>query len=525
MKPWNLYLIISLTIFNLSCSGGSSSGTPSDDNDDNTGDDTNGPTEPAIPGFDYTLSKGDFWEYGWDYQSSYVASSGSSSSSAKSNFRITLGDAITVDGVSFYEMLLSGNTRAAQYKDLQPNGKYVGISDNQLILLESDQTTRKILFDAQTGYWPGGGIFTTFPSSTLFEATLSSISNDYINQAAYRVSESSSSSQCEYFPGVGTICGGDYNENLDEREYYIEGLGPVGYYGYFSISDWSSPDGGWSSSNTTNIGLAACSLRGDSVDYELEVEPNNQIGEATAITLPAKIKGDSTTEAYLGGTTAVTVGVISVSEAEPNNSPFSPQVVDIPSSISANILSGDDATTVDVEATPGGTQYTASFEDWYELTLGSGSTLDVSLNFPNSGADLDMYLFSLEGASTVIIHANSVEDNVATGDYSEQISQYLSAGTYYVAVDAYAGGADYTLALSTGDSAIDIGDWFSFSLAFQSQVTIMVTGGPSFVLTDSSATTTLANGGASGTSITLDAGSYLIGVSNDGAYTLEVNTP
>ncbi|MGD8570795.1 MAG: hypothetical protein PVJ39_22105, partial [Gammaproteobacteria bacterium] len=335
MKIWNLCLIILLTIFNLSCSSGSSSGTPSDNNNDNTGnggDDTNGPTEPAIPGFDYTLSTGDFWEYGWDYQSSYVSSYSSSSSSAQSNFRITLGDAITVDAVSFYEMLFSGNTQAAQYKDLQPYGKYVGISDNQLILLESDQTTRKILFDAQTGSWPGGGIFTSFPSSTLFEATLSSIGNDYINQAAYQVSESSSSSQCEYFPGVGTICGGDYDENLIEREYYIAGLGPVGYYGHFSMSDWSSPDGGWSSSNSTNIGLTASSLRGDSVDYELEVEPNNQIGQATAITLPARIKGDNTTETYLGGTTAVTVGVISVSEVEANDSPFSPQVVDIPSS-------------------------------------------------------------------------------------------------------------------------------------------------------------------------------------------------
>jgi hypothetical protein len=139
-----------------------------------------------------------------------------------------------------------------------------------------------------------------------------------------------------------------------------------------------------------------------------------------------------------------------------------------------------------------------------------------------------MYLFSLEGTSTVVIHANSVEDNVATSDYSEHISQYLSAGTYYVAVDAFntpAGRIDYTLALSTGDSAIDIGDWFSFSLAYQGQVTITVTGGPSFVLTDSSATTTLASGGASGTSITLEAGSYLIGVSDDGTYTLEVETP
>ncbi len=533
MKLRNLFLIFIISLFVASCGGGSSSDSKDNNTDiidDATGDPL-GPDPdqpPAISGFEYPLAKGDFWEYGWDYQSSYFAAYGSSSYNADSRFRITLGDPITVDGTQFYEMLLSGNTLARDSKDLKPNGKYVAISDYQLIILESDMVTEQVLFDAQTGVWPGSGFFTDFPSSTLFEATLSSINNDYISQTAYQVKESSSSSQCEYFSGIGTICGGDYNEDLVEREYYVVTLGPVGYYGHFSISDWSSSDGGWSSSNTTNIGLIAASLRGDTVDYDLEVEPNNQIAQATAITLPARIKGDNVSEDDLGGTTPVSLGVVSLSEIEPNDSPVVPQAIDIPSLLNGSAQVGDGSTSVDVQTAPsGGTNYTASFEDWYEVTLGTGKTLDVSLNFPATGADLDMYLFSLENSSTVITHANSIEDNVATGIYNEQMSTYLTADTYYVAIDAYntpSGNANYSLSLSTGDSAVDIGDWFRFSLVFQTEVVISVSGGSSFVLTDNSGSTTLASGGVTGVGITLEAGSYLIGVSDDGDYTLEVST-
>lgn len=520
------FLVMALTL--AGCGGGGGDSPPPAANTGTNTPPADNTSPAAISGFDFTVSEGDFWEYGWDYHYTYTSAYSSSNSTSRSNFRITLGAPVTVSGVTFYEMLLSGNTKSGQYNDLKPSGKYLAVSGNKIITLGADGITQKIIFDGQEGSWPGSGFFTTFPSSTLFEATASTISNDYINQSAYRVSESSSSSQCQYFPGVGTICGGDYNENLDAREYYIPDVGPVGYYGYSSMSDWSSPDGGWSSSNTTNVGLTASSLRGDTVDYDLEVEPNNQIAQATPITLPARIKGDSVSEAYLGGTTAMPMGVVSITEVEANDSPSAPQVVNIPSSITGNALDGDANTSVEVQTAPGGQIYTTTFEDWYQVTLGTGKTLTATLNFPSTGADLDMYLFSPDGVGSVIIQANSINDNIGTNVYSEQMSKYLAAGTYYVAVDAFNtpnGRANYTLNISTGDSTINIGDWFSFSLASQTQVTVLVTGGPNFVLTDSTGSTTLASGGAGGSSATLAAGSYLIGVSDGGAYTLEVTSP
>ena len=522
-----LFLIIAPFIMSCSSSSGGNGDTPAQDTTDLPPGD-NGSLDPVISGFDFTLKEGDFWEYGWDYKSSYTDSRSSSSSSYSSTFRVTLGSTLTFDGVTYYEMLISGTTDAGDRKNLRPHGAYISVSDDKIVLLASDGKTVQTLFDAQTGLWPGSGFFTSFPDSTLFSASASTIINDYISEPAYMVRESESSSQCEYFPGTGRICGGDYNEDMDDKEYYIEAVGPAGYYAHYSISDPSSSDGGWWASNTTHIGLTECSLKGDILDYTLEIEPNNQISEATPITLPAKVRGDDVSETYLGGTTAVSVSIPSMTEVEPNDSPFVPQTVDIPSSITADAQDGDTHKSVAVSASPTSPTYTATFEDWYQITLGSSDTLNFTLDFPGTEADLDMYLFTLESETEVVAHANSADDNVNSGIFHEEMSQYLSADTYYVAIDAYDtsnGRADYTLVISTGDAYIDISDWYSFSLASEAQVTITVTGGPNFVLMDSAGSDTIASGGVAGTSITLSAGSYLIGISDSGPYTLEVTSP
>lgn len=532
MKPgkhgmgWILILFFFIL---LSCGGGGGGGSDPSEPDNDTGDiGDNGSSSPVITGFDFPLQEGDFWEYAWDYKSSYVASGSSSSSSYAGTFRVTLGAPVSKDGITFYEMLISGTTDAGDRRDMKPKGAYLAVSQNKIMILDSNATTIKTLFDAQTGLWPGSGFFGGFPGDTLFSASLGRITNDYIDEPAYRVSESSSASQCEYFPGVGTICGGDYNENLDEREYYAENVGPVGYYAYFSMSDPSSSDGGWWASNTTHIGLTASSLRGDTLNYTLEIEPNNQTAAATPIALPATVQGDDVSETYLGGTTPVSMGMTHVTEIEPNNSPFSPQAVNIPSSITAHALDGDANTSVEVSPSPTDPTYVATFEDWYEVIIGASKTLDVTLDFPETGADLDMYLFSLENDNSTIIHASSTADNVGLGTHHEEMNKYLLSGTYYVAVDAYdtpnnLGG--YTLGISTGDNFVAICDWYRFSIASQTQVDVAVTGGPRFVLMEAAGVDTLASGAAAGASILLSPGTYLIGVSDGGPYTLVVDEP
>jgi hypothetical protein len=183
---------------------------------------------------------------------------------------------------------------------------------------------------------------------------------------------------------------------------------------------------------------------------------------------------------------------------------------------------------VTVSPSPTDPEYVATFEDWYQIIIGTAETLNITLDFPGTGADIDMYLFSLENNTSTIIHASSTADNIGLGSYNEEINKFLSSGTYYVAVDAFntpGNQGGYTLKISTDDDFIDICDWFSFSLPAQSQVTLKVTGGSSFVLMDAAAVNTLANGGPAETSITLSAGSYLIGVGEGGPYTLEVSSP
>ena len=63
--------------------------------------------------------------------------------------------------------------------------------------------------------------------------------------------------------------------------------------------------------------------------------------------------------------------------------------------------------------------------------------MTFNLDFSGFESDLDMYLFTFDGLSVLTTQANSVNDNITTKNYTEQISKYLSAGTYYLAVDGY----------------------------------------------------------------------------------------
>jgi len=524
---WALGLVFTLTACSGGGGGGSSDTTGGSSSTDTSGDGSGdgSTTTVAINGFDFTLAEGAFWEFAWDYYSAYVAAGVNSTTDTSSHFRITLGAPVVKDGVNFYELLLTGNTRADDNEDLAPDVKYIGISGNKILALDATATTVTTLFDAQTGFWPGGGLFASFPSDTLFEATLGTIANDYINQAAYKVTESASTSQCEYYSGIGTICGGDYNQNLSEIEYYDADIGPLGLYSSYSISNSD-----WALTTTTNIGLTSASLRGDAVDYVLEVEPNNQVSEATAITLPAKVKGDATSETRLGGSTMVPLTMAIVTESEANDSPLTPQpVATLPAKISGDVLEGDANTPV--SNLPGSSPGTPnSLEDWYKVTLDAPATLNAKLDFSGSVADLDLYVFTLSLDQTTLTgQVASYADNINdTHVYTESVSKSLAADTYYLAIDAYdtstSGRVNYGLTVYTSDLAINVIDWFSFTLTQQTQLTISTSNGASFVVTNASGDVTYANG-SSATPVALDAGSYLVGVAATGEYQLDIVTP
>ncbi len=82
-----------------------------------------------------------------------------------------------------------------------------------------------------------------------------------------------------------------------------------------------------------------------------------------------------------------------------------------------------------------------SIEDVFKVTLPSAAKLNVVLNFTNSAADLDLFVF------------DSIFDN--KGQSAEEMTTVesvttdtLPAGTYYVGVSAYSGQSNYTLTAS-----------------------------------------------------------------------------
>jgi hypothetical protein len=351
------------------------------------------------------------------------------------------------------------------------------------------------------------------------------------------VSQSASEEQCEYFPGVGTICG-DSSYSWTEKEYYKEGTGPIGYYYYNSFSDCG---GGFCSGATWthNVGLIVSSLRGDTVDYELETEPNDSPDTAQSANPPAVIKGSGNV------TDGTLVRINEAQETETNDSPGEAQSLDLP------VLSTGDAKVGDLSYNfvfnYQGNDISVDAEDWYTFTLSSPQTdLNIKLNFQGSStADLDLYLFD---SSFTTLLAYSIKDNPNTdpNDPTETISATLDPETYVIAVDAYAppdSSVEYTLDLNyqgNKGNEQEVEDWYTFTLTSQASITVTLTFEGStttdfdLYLLNASADTVLASNREDNPTSddmsetiteTLNPGTFLIGVdafNGSGDYTLTV---
>lgn len=69
------------------------------------------PVVPAtkLPGFDFQVGEGTFWEYQWDYSSSsFCRDCRGGPATGSGTFRLTLGPAKVIEGVPAYEIQLSG---------------------------------------------------------------------------------------------------------------------------------------------------------------------------------------------------------------------------------------------------------------------------------------------------------------------------------------------------------------------------------------------------------------------------------
>lgn len=485
------------------------------------------PPTAAIGGFDFDFEQGDFWEYQWDYyESSFAMGSGGSSKTRRGRFRVTLGESVLIQGIEAFEVLVSGRNKV-ENEEFAPRWRYLAISDNNILGGESAASLETI-FDAQTGNWAGGGFFAALPAQTLIEATEGSINNDYIEDACLVVEQSSSQDKCENFPGVGLICG-DESYSHREREYYKAEVGPIGYYYYRAFEDCG---GGFCSGGSWeyNVGLVHSSMLGDNLDYDLEVEPNNSMAEATTIDWNRGFWGDLIDEADYGAATPFVAN--SVAESS-NDSPRQPQLVDTPTVVNADVLVSDNGEHLEIRDFFGaGNNYSETVEDWYYFRLRESQTLRFVLDFPGStDADLDILVIQDSEppdqilAVPDVLMGYSVDDNAATGVAAEELVLDLPAGSFWIAMDGYStpsGRVSYTLNVDDRDNpsnSISITDWAAFTLSSQTGLTIEAVGGPSIALIDANGSNLIgsAMGEDAGlpTRVTTDllgAGSYYLGL-------------
>ena len=356
-----------------------------------------GTETPLLP-----LVEGTWWEYGWtEYESSY-AMSDTSASLEIGVYRITLGAAENIGGISMYEVEVSGDPG-----NYDPSWERIGgDSAGRIYGTAAGSNTLVTLFDPTSDrQWPGAGFFTELRDDVLMTGTTNSTvtkgewhaSHQYFSGPAHSVKYSFEQDNCEYFSGIGNICGGEMDQNVLEIEYWTPELGPVAWHNY---SSYSSCGGGFCSGSTSenDVGLYGSSLMGHSMNYLLETGP-------TSLDDPMSF----------------------------------PNEEGLPPVVAGRVKKSDDEDL--------------GVHDWYEIVLTEETALLATLQWHSTSADLDLYLITSEEASEPLqVVASGQNSEYGSGNSAnpteEEISGVVQPGKYYLGIVAYdAGslGADYNL--------------------------------------------------------------------------------
>ncbi len=238
--------------------------------------------EPAVPGFPPELGPATMWHYHWITDERTTAQrSGTTHETRSGDFQVILGDPVPMRGATMYPVRVEGENSDGSF-DYGPHWTHLGVVGNSLVG-STGTTGLQVIFDADTGEWMGGGFFTEFPDGARVTASPSTVSNAFIRTAAHAVSLGVDEGGCTYYPETGdTICDDD-STTINDREYYKEGLGPVGYT---HNSTFTYSGGGHYSAYHTQrqLGLVATTLQAPD-GFEPEMPPWT---EAASLLTPRK---------------------------------------------------------------------------------------------------------------------------------------------------------------------------------------------------------------------------------------------
>jgi len=216
------------------------------------------PPQVQFDGFNLDFQTGDYWEFYWIRESEIVSGSDVRASSESGNFRITLGSSRVIDGITTFEVDITGEN-LENYGG--PDWDYLAASENT-ILGSTTGDSLEIIFDAQVGEWFGGGFFRQFDKTARITTRSASIENEFVATTnAVIVEYKDGESFCESIDGI-RICSGEEQFTLNVADYYKAGIGPLGYNFFYTVLDGG---GGVNTltRNTLEIGLVATSFNAD----------------------------------------------------------------------------------------------------------------------------------------------------------------------------------------------------------------------------------------------------------------------
>lgn len=206
-----------------------------------------------------TLKRGDFWEYLWNWESeNYAQGSGTDFETENGIFTVTLQSAVTIAGLEAFPISVSGPTSDGNF-DFSPEWTHLAVGSDGSLLGSKDGNTLQVLYNSKNSSWNGGGYFLPIPDDQQMQSYDGQFTGAYNQIPALVVSRHISEGGCTYYPSVGqTICSGD-PLSITEREYYKEGVGPIGYSFESNIS-YSGGGFFTSHKNTRTVELINTSL-------------------------------------------------------------------------------------------------------------------------------------------------------------------------------------------------------------------------------------------------------------------------
>jgi hypothetical protein len=169
-----------------------------------------------------TLKQGEYLEFAWQTeQRNFAQPSTTTLESAAGRFTLTLGASVLIQGQVAFPLTRTGNAGT-----FAPRWTHFAMAADGSLLGSTDGAGLKKIYDAASSTWAGGGMFTDFGQSAV-TVSVGSFDGEYNDAPAIVTGRTADDTRCEQILGL-TLCDDDATR-FSEREYYKEGIGPIGF--------------------------------------------------------------------------------------------------------------------------------------------------------------------------------------------------------------------------------------------------------------------------------------------------------